>query len=509
MPLALACSLLWALHPLQTQSVTYVIQRCESLMGLFFLLTFYCAIRGWQSAAPQRWHLAAVLSFLLGIGTKEVIAAAPVLLFFYHWIFFPGSVGSILRRSLLLYGGLAAGLLGLGFLVAGGGTLSSGPAKITFSAVDYWRTQPEIIAHYLGLVFLPWGLSIDYGWPVLEHWDWGALLHGTVVAAIFAASFLALIRKMPVGYLGVSFFVVLAPTSLLPLPDAAFEHRMYLPSIAVVIIATTGLYGFLNNAAPRWIADGAQRSSLVRKVSFGLVTLAGIFLGAATHARNADYRSDVSIWADAVQKHTGNSRAHANLANGLMREGKLRSAVEHLYAALEIETRNARRHDGGEKYYEYLGRRPVYTKVQDNLGWAWLQKGNAAEAAKHFREALRVDHKNAIVLAHMGVALHLQGRHAEAMDYFQTALRIKPHDPDIHINLGAVLRLQGKPLEAIGHFQEALRIVPQNIEAHYGMGMALHQMGREAEAAASFREAGKLNPDFAPLKGMTGPLSNR
>ena len=70
---AFACTLLWVLHPLQTESVTYIIQRCESLMGLFFLLTFYCSIRGWQSDSPKNWHLAAILSFLMGVGSKEVI----------------------------------------------------------------------------------------------------------------------------------------------------------------------------------------------------------------------------------------------------------------------------------------------------------------------------------------------------------------------------------------------------------------------------------------------------
>ncbi|HOG18355.1 MAG TPA: tetratricopeptide repeat protein [Syntrophales bacterium] len=508
-PLAFACSLLWALHPLQTQAVTYVIQRCESLMGLCFLLTFYLAIRGWQSPAPQRWHLAAVLSFLLGIGTKEVIAAAPVLLFFYNWIFFPGGIGTILRRSAPLYGGLAVGLLGLGLLVAGGGTLSSGTRLITFAATDYWRTQPEIILHYLGLVFLPWGLSIDYGWPVAETWDWTLLLHGTAVVGILAASLLALMRRKPIGFAGVCFFVLLAPTSLMPLPDAAFEHRMYLPSIAVVVLAVTGLYGLWNAAAARRARDGAERSIAMVRGFPCLVMVAGILLGAATYARNADYRSDVSIWADAVRKHPGNSRAHANLANAFMHDGNLRSAVEHLYTALEIEAGNARRYGDGKKYYEYLGRRPVYGKVQDNLGWAWLQKGNAAEAEKHFREALKVDHRNAIVLSHMGIALHLQGRHGEAREHFRAALSIRPHDPDVNINTGAALRLQGRPGEAIGHFQAALSVVPQNVEAHYGMGMALRQLGREPEAAAHFREVMRLNPRFAPVGNAAGSLSKQ
>jgi len=494
-PLAFACSLLWAVHPLQTQSVTYIIQRCESLMGLCFLLTFYLAIRGWQSADPQRWHLAAIFSFLVGIGTKEVIAVAPVLLFFYNQLFFPDTMRNIIRRSPFLYAGLAFGLLMLGILLTGGGTLSSGAAKIIFTELDYWRTQPEVILHYLRLIFLPQNLSIDYAWPIATRWDWSALLSSTMVAVLAATALLALIKKLPIGFPAVSFFVLLTPTSLMPLPDAAFDHRMYLPSIVVVIILTMAVYDLLNVAAKQWIRNPAKRGSVLRRGSCCLVILAGVSLGAATYARNADYGSDASIWADAVRKNTINSRAHANLANALMWEGNLRSAVVHLYKALEIETENAHRYGSGVKYYEYLRQRPTYAKAQDNLGWAWLQKGNAVEASKHFEEALKVDENNAIVLAHMGLALQFQGKDAEAMDYLHKAIRIKPHNPDIRVNFGATLRLQGRPIDAIEHFQDALSLGPDNIEAHYGMGMALHQLGRESESAGHFREVMRLKPD--------------
>src|SRR5258708_21598053 len=96
--LAFAVALLWMVHPLQTQSVTYVIQRCESFMGLFFLLTLYCSIRGWGSQRPALWHLAAMLSCALGAGSKEVIAGAPFLVVLYDWVFRESSVGKLLRR---------------------------------------------------------------------------------------------------------------------------------------------------------------------------------------------------------------------------------------------------------------------------------------------------------------------------------------------------------------------------------------------------------------------------
>lgn len=505
-PLAFSCALLWALHPLQTQAVTYTIQRCESLMGLCFLLTFYFAIRGWKSVAPRQWHLAAILSFLVGIGTKEVMIIAPVLLFVYDILFFHGDPKNAINRSPLLYAGLSFGLLCLGLLVTAGGTASSGTGRITFSALDYWVTQPEVILHYLRLAFWPNRLCIDYGWPITRLQDaWPSI---SIIAMLLIVSLWALIKRYPIGYLAAWFFAVLAPTSLIPMPDAAFEHRMYLPLIAVVVIMVTGVYKSLDSAVKRWIENEARRNVIRRKGSLYLLILTAVSLGILTYARNIDYGSDISIWAEAVREYPENSRAHANLGNAFLQDGRIQNALEHLYVALRIETENARRYAGALTYDEYLRIRPVYAKVQDNLGWAWLQKGNAAVAILHLQEALKANPCYATAFSHMGIALHLQGKQSGAMDYFQRAIRLNPFDPDIHVNLGATLRLQGKPFEAVEQFREALRLMPRKASAHYGIGMVLMQQGEKREAISHFREALRLNPNYGPAKEIMEQLRN-
>ena len=494
--LAFVCALLWALHPLQTQAVTYTIQRCESLMGLCLLLMFYFAIRGWQSDTPRKWHLAAILSFLVGIGTKEVIVVAPILLFVYDLLFFQVSMRDVLRRSPLLYAGLIFGLLVLGFLVAAGGTTSSGTGRPTFSALDYWVTQPEVIIHYLKLTIWPYPLTLDYDWPIAKPRDsWLAII---IIGGLIIASAWALWKRRPVGFLACLFFAVLAPTSLTPLPDIAFEHRMYIPSIATVIIIVTGAYRVISGASKRWGKNEDMEKMLKRKLSIYLLLLAGPALGILTYARNNDYRSDVSIWAAAVRNYPENSRSQANLGNALLQEGDIRNAVGHLYAALHMETKKAHTYRGVLTYYEYLSIRPVYAKVQDNIGWAWLQKGNAVVAIEHFLEVLKVNPGNAVALAHIGTALYFLGKKHDSLDYFRRAILLKPSDPDIQVNYGVTLRLQGSLIEAMEHFHTALCLMPNNVEAHYGMGMALRQLGREADAISHFQEALRLNPKYGP-----------
>jgi len=495
--LAFACAALWALHPLQTQAVTYTIQRCESLMGLCFLLTFYFAIRGWQAISSRPWHLAAILSFIVGAGTKEVIVVAPFVLFVYDFLFFHRDWKKALIRSPLLYSGMSLALVGMGFLVAAGGTASSATGRMDPSVFDYWMTQPGVILHYLGLVFWPYRLCIDYGWPIAnfeESWPAVAIL----LLFVITASFL-LVKGHPLSFPLVFFLAVLAPTSLFPLPDAAFDHRMYLPSIAVVVIGVTGVWALMKRLADKSVKDDGQRSGVVSKGTVYLLILLLPLLGLATYLRNMDYRSDVAIWTDAVRKRPGNGRAQANLGNALLQEGKVAEAFVRLHEALRIETENARR-SAGAAYEGYLRMRPAYAKIHDNLAWIGLMKGNPDVAIQHLHEALMADPAYAAALAHTGIALHFQGKQAESLTYFHRAIRLKPFDPAIRVNLAVTLRLQGRLQESIAQFQEALRMAPRNWEAHYGIGMALREQGRYAEAVGHFREALRFKPDYGPAR---------
>ena len=166
--LALSATLLWALHPLQTQAVTYVIQRTESLVGLFYFLTLYCVLRG-ATAVVQAWpwYVAALLSSLLGMATKEVMATAPLVVLLYDRTFLTGSFRKALAERWGLYLGLAAtwGVI-VWLLIATdfhGDTTGFGVKEFTWWS--YLRTQPEVLMHYLRLVIWPEGQCIDYNWP--------------------------------------------------------------------------------------------------------------------------------------------------------------------------------------------------------------------------------------------------------------------------------------------------------------------------------------------------------
>src|SRR5262249_12168613 len=252
--LAAAVAVCWAVHPLQTESVTYIIQRMEFLMGLFLLLTLYCVIRGHDSPRRSEWYATAVVCCALGMGSKEGMVIAPIIVLLYDRIFLADSWTELWKKRSMLYAGLAATWLILISLVivnnARGAELLGSPA------VSWWpyaKNQFGAIAHYLRLTFWPDKLCLDYGWQV-PPWpgSWKAM--GVVlVFGLAAATGWALANVPPVGFLGAWFFLTLAPTSsVVPIQDMVAERRMYLPLAAVVTLTVIAAWNGLSILSRRF-----------------------------------------------------------------------------------------------------------------------------------------------------------------------------------------------------------------------------------------------------------------
>jgi len=427
-PLATAAAVVWAVHPLQTQAVTYIIQRCESLMGLFFLATFYCAVRGWDSPRGGRWHALAVLACLCGTATKEVMVAAPILVLGYDVAFNQRSIRPALAASPRLYIGLAATLVPLAILTGLTGSQTLHTDQLPVTPIEYARTQPQVILHYLKLVFWPAPLVLDYGWPVAP---WFRAWPAAVAILVLVAATLWALRHHPrAGFVGVWFFLILAPTSsVVPLQDLAFEHRMYLPLAGIVAGVVVGGYALLRGRA-------------VATVPLAAVTLVvATALGATTFARNRDYRSEVAIWSDTVSKRPTNARAQLSLGVALDRAGRKAEAARHTAEALRLNPNSA--------------------KAQTNHGIGLLEMNRAQEAIEHFRRAIELDPAYVSAHSNLGIALCQLGRLDEGVQQLREALRLDPRCVEAHYNLAIALRELGQVEEGRRHYEEALRLDPR------------------------------------------------
>jgi protein O-mannosyl-transferase len=463
-----AVAILWALHPLLTESVTYIVQRAESLMGLLYLLTLYCFIRGAAAGGTTRnlWYALSIAACLLGMGTKEVMVSAPLVVLLYDRTFLAGSFSEAWHRRRGVYAGLAATWLVLAILVvtAHGRNGSAGFA----SGVPWWSyalTQLPAVVHYLRLSFWPRPLVFDYGTAIPPTYP-QIFICGLVVAGLAAATAWALARRPAVGFLGACFFAVLAPSSsIVPVAtEAMAEHRMYLALIPVVVLVVIGLHRLLGRAA-------------VPVCAF----LAGC-LCYATLQRNQAYRSEEAIWTDTVAKRPENERAQDNLGFVLSKmPGRSDEAIA--------------------RYEEALRLKPDFVEAHYNLAYALLRvPGRLGEAIAHYEDALRL--KPDLVMVRFNLARALQtvpGRSGDAIAQYEEAIRRRPDFAEARYNLGCLLlEMPGRTDEAVAQLGEAERLRPENAEAHFSLGSALQATpGRLDDAIAQYREAIRLKPDFA------------
>lgn len=455
LPLSFFAAVLWLLHPLHTQAVTYIIQRAESMMGLFYLLALYSFIRSRDLSQANFWKLLSVTACWLGMVTKQVMVTAPLTILLYDRIFMANSWKEIIHRRKFYYAGLVLTWL----LLLKGGLLEvlglSESSRVAESAgfglkqvtpFQYFLTQSGVILHYLRLAYWPVGLSFDY-----SDWPWAQSLTDVALPLFLVMFFLlatavALWRWPYWGFWGVWFFLILAPTSsFFPLADPAFEYRMYLPLAGVLFLTVTGAYHLTLNR----VRGTAGQGNLLKFVSYllgGTALIAALLLAFLTVFRNQVYASEMRLWEDVLEKRPHNSRAHDLLGITLARQGKINKALEH------------------------------------------------------FNMALRLDPDYAQAHANAAVALATQGRMAEAVKHFERALELKPSSPEVHTNYGAALIRQGHIEEGLRHYHRAIELNPHYAPAYFNLGLFFSAHGKRREAADFFRKTLALRPDYRPAQ---------
>lgn len=326
--LALAATLIWVVHPLQTAAVTYVVQRVESLMGLFYLLTIYCVVRAAESGfANRRWVAAAIVACALGMGTKESMASAPIVAALWIFICWPGFTLAKGPRLLLL-GLVATWLVVIGLSWTPNRALSVGFTLGGWSWWLYLRTQAGVLLHYVQLAFWPAELVFLYQWMPAPASP-AVLVQFLVVAALGVATLLGVIRRAPWALLGVWFFLILAPSSsILPIAsEVAADHRMYLPLASIIAAVLTGGW---------WLASQTSiaRAPWAKPAAWALVAVIVIALGVRTRARNEDYRSFDIMASTIVAAEPHNVVAQIHVGATFVRRKQFAQGEAHLRQAL-------------------------------------------------------------------------------------------------------------------------------------------------------------------------------
>ncbi len=532
--LALAAALLWALHPMQPESVTYVVQRKESLTSLLFLLTLYFFIRGATAVRrpgeirtdaansrpipakspgtsrtariprPLPWYGLAVASCLAGMAGKAMIATLPIVVLLYDAAFLAGSPWRAVRRRwpvhLLLAASWAVLLAAFRQRIAG-----EGLGTETFPWWHYVRMQFLAILYYLRQAVWPVALNFDPHWPI-EWFDQCplqlVLLPAAGLALLTAATVWALLRRPAWGFWAAWVLLIVAPSSsvFVIVTLRVSEHRMYLPLAGLAVLAVMAGYAGFQWAGRRVARppDAPRQPAVWTPGLAAALAVAALLL--LTFDRNRDYRSEVAIWQDTAAKSPWSDRAQGNYgaalagqARSLTGDGRaqaLRRAIPALERAVAINPRN-------------------------NAAWVSLasaheRRGELAQALDCYNRALAVPANRDQAALYVGRAhAYLKlGRPADAQADCDRAI-----DLDAEA-LGAYL-CRAEAAARLGHFDQAIRdaqaalaIEPDCAGAYAAMGYACARIGDFTRAFEHLDRAVRLDPDASDFWYKRGFVRN-
>jgi len=487
-PLSFAAALVWALHPLNTESVVYLTQRTESMMGLFYFGTLYAALRYWTATRPASrflWLITATASCLLGALSKEMIVSVPAVALLYERTFIAGSFRRALKQSWPLYVGLALNWLVLGAINFHGPRTPNAGFHPELPTYIWWFTQAKVLLLYLKLSFWPSPLVTHYEIPYLETVR-SAWPYVVPVAALLVATVVLVWRRTSVGFVAVCVVAVLSPTLVVPLVgEIVAERRMYVPLASIVTLVIVGAYVLIHKLVERFWPQANPRER--RQGSFILTyvasTAAIVACGIVSFRHLSVFGDRLTLYEDAFAHQPDDFAILINYGVELARADRPAEAMKVFQHAADL-------HANSPSLNYKLALDPY--KLYFNMGRAYEQLNQPPEAIEQYHEALRWEPNYPEAHYNLAWLYHRQGLLQAAIDEYQEAIRFKPDFAAAHTHLGALLASTDGPIEeAIPHFEKAARLNP-DAAAYVNLVDAYLRADRQDEALAAAKTAVEL-----------------
>ena len=527
-------ALIFLAHPVQTQAVSYVVQRYVPASAFCYLAAVFCYMRGRRTAPHEYailWMVGAGVAAALGLGCKEIIVTLPLALALIEGLFYGG-----FRRAVPVLGAFGSlGVMAVAIKLRGASSLSElsggvmrilAPPSLPFDGLDYLRSEMYVLLRYLRLLILPYGQTLDHDVPI----DVGetstlsiisavgvACVVGIAILCVFGSIWIQRARREEgpkasigkkasekgsdaplllrlIGFSILWFFATLAlESSIIPIIDLCIEHRLYLAVLGLAVVIVCVARGVEMGA--RWlIGQDWERSDLARMaLPIALAILVAFYAGLA-HQRNIVWKSWVALWMDATRKSPAKAKAWHNLGTAFERHSQLPKALCCYSRAIQIF--------------------PNYSSAFANLGWVQSRLGQKARengdedrANEHFtlaveacKRSVALDASSRAAWNFLGVAFARLRDHQAAEAAYQRALDIEFESPDVNNNMGSVLVDQGRHAEAIPYLERAIASSPGFLPALSNLGLAYHKSGFDGSAVVILERALGKRPKEARLR---------
>ena len=468
-PVAWPAALIFAVHPVNVESVAWIAQRKTLLATLFFLITLLLYLKFENNSSLLLYWLSAG-TFVLAMLSKGSVVGLPIVLLLAAW----WQRGTVSRRDLLRSAPFFAVSAVMSCVeiwfqynrAIGGDVIRSDNffARLAGAGMAVW--------FYIYKAILPINLIFIYPRWQIDPKNWLFFVPLMALAGLFLLFWLY--RKS----WGRPFLFALSYYVVMLLPILGFfniyfmryslvaDHYQYASIIGIISLIAGVCYYIAGRLGGQW-NNRVKTAAAVIVVVLGILTL----------RQSRAYANAETLWNDTLRKNPNSWVAHNNLGSALLQQGKINEAISH--------------------YYQILKTRPDDAEAHNNLGIALGTQGRFVQAFEHYLQALQIRPDFADAHYNFGNALQACGQLDEAVKEYRKALLIKPDDADVHYNLARIFQLQGKPDEAINHYNEVLRIKPKSIAAYNNLANVLVSQDKFDEAVNCLQKALKVEPDNA------------
>lgn len=496
--IAFFTAFLWLVNPLHTNSVTYIVQRMNSLGALFYLASFICYIKGRKiqislplksnpkkirGSLPYLCFAGSVIFWLFAVGSKQNTAILPCIIFFYEWLFFQRFHWNIPfnRNLLILFVICSFIIVTFGYLRIAENTGIDPIHEMlilykcqNFTIIQRIFTEFRVLIFYISLIIFPHPsrLTLDYNYPISSSLvdPLTTIICFTVIILLIGTAILYAKKDRLLSFSIIWFFGnLLIESSFIPLAPI-FEHRTYLPSMMVSLLLPLFLFRYIR----------------IKWLNISILVILIIIFGAWTFQRNSVWENDITLWEDCVKKAPNHARSLNNLGRVFLKKNNSVQAVKFLKQAIEIS--------------------PSYVEAINNLGVAYYNQGQFDKSINLYKQSLDVESENVETLNNMGNALLKLNKPNQAITFY---LKAKELDPDFFeptMNIGNALIQLNRYDEAIALFSQFIEQHPDNFEAHVNLGVALTKKRRFNDALIFFQKALDIKSENAELHNNIGIL---
>jgi tetratricopeptide (TPR) repeat protein len=495
-------ALLFVSHPVQTQAVTYIVQRGASLSTLFYLVSLVTYIKARLSESSRKarytFYAASIISAILAMKSKEIAFTLPVMVFVYELMFFQGDVKKrIIYLFSLLLTMLIIPLSLMPYVDLKGASgidideLTKVAGSVDVSRWDYLNTQFRVIVTYIRLLFFPINQNLDYDYPIYRTFlTPPVFLSFFFLVGLFCWGIYLLYRSYTsdqdnrcrfrlIAFGIFWFFVTLSvESSIIPIVDVINEHRLYLPSVGFSIAIISGMASIQMRLA--------SCGKTVANLFIPIMIIAVISLSLTAYARNMVWQDEMTLWEDVVKKSPYKLRPHYNLGEIYQKQGRFEDSIKEYQTAINLKP------DQAQPHY--------------NLGVAYQSQGRLEDAIKEYQAAISFD-PNLIKPHHnLGMIYQKQGRFEDAIKEYKLAIKLRPDYHASYYNLGVVYQMQGRLDEAIKEYQTVINLKPDHADAHNDLGVAYQNQGRLDDAIKQYQTAIKIKPDHTNANNNLGKV---